>query len=195
MSDEPRDVDESDDQGVGSSEDASLTRRRVNTYARIIEHIFASKHTSDTSEVPFVREDIPNAATALGLKVPSNVGDVVYTFRYRRPLPDTIRYRAPAGMEWIIRGEGSALYRFVAVPILNLQPNPNWAQIKILDATPGVIAQYAQGDEQALLARVRYNRLIDIFTGITCYSLQSHLRTQVKGVGQLETDEALYRHQ
>ncbi|MGH9485190.1 MAG: hypothetical protein ACRD1F_09050, partial [Terriglobales bacterium] len=44
-------------------------------------------------------------------------------------------------------------------------------------------------DEQALLAKVRYNRLIDIFTGVACYSLQSHLRTAVPDIGQVETDE------
>ncbi len=31
--------------------------------------------------------------------------------------------------------------------------------------------------------------IIDIFTGITCYSLQNHLRTTVPDVGQVETDE------
>ena len=36
---------------------------------------------------------------------------------------------------------------------------------------------------------MRYNRLIDIFTGVVCYSLQNHLRTFVAGVGQIETDE------
>lgn len=44
-------------------------------------------------------------------------------------------------------------------------------------------------DEQALLAKVRYNRLIDTFTGLTCYSLQNHFRTTVPGIGQVETDE------
>jgi hypothetical protein len=44
-------------------------------------------------------------------------------------------------------------------------------------------------DEQALLAKVCYNRLIDIFTGVTCYSLQNHLRTTVAEMGQVETDE------
>lgn len=48
---------------------------------------------------------------------------------------------------------------------------------------------YSQDDEQGLLAKVRYNRLVDIFTGVTCYSLQSHLRTTVPNVGQVETDE------
>ncbi len=48
---------------------------------------------------------------------------------------------------------------------------------------------YALNDEQAVLAKLRYNRLLDIFTGVTCYSLQNHLRTAVKGIGQIETDE------
>ena len=49
--------------------------------------------------------------------------------------------------------------------------------------------KYAQTDEQALLAKVRYNRLIDVFLSITAHSLQSHMRTTVVDVGQIETDE------
>ena len=37
--------------------------------------------------------------------------------------------------------------------------------------------------------KVRYNRLIDIFLGITTYSLQNHMRTTVAGLGQIEIDE------
>ena len=70
-----------------------------------------------------------------------------------------------------------------------LTPNPNLAVTKIPDATPGIIGKYTFSDEQAVLARVRYNRLIDIFLGITCYSLQNHFRTTVPGMGQVETDE------
>lgn len=65
------------------------------------------------------------------------------------------------------------------------------AETKIPDSTPGIIAKYALNDEQALLAKVRYNRLIDIFTGVACYSLQSHLRTTVPKIGQVETDEII----
>lgn len=52
-----------------------------------------------------------------------------------------------------------------------------------------MIVKYALSDEQALLAKLRYNRLIDIFTDVTCYSLQSHLRTSIPSLGQVETDE------
>jgi hypothetical protein len=68
-------------------------------------------------------------------------------------------------------------------------PNQNLTETKVPDATPGIVAKYAFNDEQALLAKLRYNRLIDIFTGVTCYSLQNHLRTTVPNMGQVETDE------
>jgi hypothetical protein len=63
------------------------------------------------------------------------------------------------------------------------------ATTKVPDATLGVIAKYTLTDEQALLAKLRYNRLVDIFSGVTCYSLQNHLRTTVPQMGQVETDE------
>jgi hypothetical protein len=62
-------------------------------------------------------------------------------------------------------------------------------EIKIPDSTPEIISRYALSDEQALLARIRYNRLLDIFLGITCYSLQNHLRTNIESWGQIEVDE------
>jgi hypothetical protein len=61
--------------------------------------------------------------------------------------------------------------------------------IKIPDATPEIISAYALSDEQALLAKVRYNRLLDVFLGVASYSLQNHLRTTVKEIGQIEIDE------
>ena len=71
-----------------------------------------------------------------------------------------------------------------------ISPNPNLAVTKIPDATPGIIAKYAFSNESALLTQVRHNRLIDVFLGITCYSLQNHLLGQpCLGVGQVETDE------
>jgi len=41
------------------------------------------------------------------------------------------------------------------------------------------------------LALLRH-RLIDIFLGLTTYSLQNHLRTTVKGIGQIEIDELYF---
>ena len=135
-----------------------------------------------------VRDHITDVALSLGMAPPKNLGDVLYTFRYRQPLPASIRETAPAGKAWIIRPAGTGKYRFVLVADIPLSPNPSLAVTRIPDATPGVVAKYAFTDEQAVLAKVRYNRLIDLFLGIACYSLQNHLRTAVRGMGQVETD-------
>ena len=161
----------------------------LNVYASIIEEIFLSKFRRGMTQVDFERSDIAAAAERQGVQLPSNVGDVVYTFRYRQPLPQSIQAKAKRGHEWLIRGRGRSRYSFDLTKRTRLVPNEQMAVTKVPDATPGVVTMYALGDEQALLAIVRYNRLIDIFTGITCYSLQNHLRTSVPGIGQVETDE------
>lgn len=164
-------------------------RREPNRYARIIERIFLSHYTEGAIEVPFERQELVQVAAELGVALPKNLGDVIYSFRYRNQLPQSILDRAPEGESWIIRPAGRARYTFVAMATTIIIPNHLAAETKVPDATPGVIAMYALSDEQALLARLRYNRLIDIFTGVTCYSLQNHLRTSVPDIGQIETDE------
>ena len=158
-------------------------------YVQIIEKIFLDKHQPGRDFLDFERDQIPVAAASLGIDPPRNLGDVIYTFRYRQNLPTSILETAPPGKTWIIRAAGTGRYRFVLVSDISLMPNPNLAITKIPDATPGMVAKYAFSDEQAVLARVRYNRLIDVFLGIACYSLQNHLRTSVRDMGQMETDE------
>ena len=160
-----------------------------NVYSAIIAAIFHGRYEAGSESVDFVRDDIAAAAISLNVQPPRNLGDVVYSFRYRQPLPASIRSTAPSGKTWIIRGVGLARYSFVLVADIPLSPNPSLAITRIPDATPGMVARYAFTDEQAVLARVRYNRLIDLFLGIACYSLQNHLRTAVRGMGQVETDE------
>lgn len=159
-----------------------------NTYSRIIERIFFRHYKKNKSSFQFSRDEIQKSADALGVKPPKNLGDVVYSFRYRRPLPSKIQQTCREDEEWIIRGIGPAIYEFKKVPVLKIEPRKGLYRIKVPDATPEIVARYALSDEQALLAKVRYNRLIDIFTGITTYSLQNHLRTQLDGV-QMEIDE------
>lgn len=163
--------------------------KKSGIYSAILERIFSSKYKAGMRQVNFEREDIIKCAQELNIGLPKNVGDLIYSFRYRAELPESIQKQASSGQIWIIRGSGSAKYRFVLIRDVPLIPSPNLAETKVPDATPGVVAKYALTDEQALLARVRYNRLVDIFLGLACYSLQNHLRTTVSSIGQVETDE------
>jgi hypothetical protein len=163
---------------------------KKNRYSQLIESIFFAHYKKGLKEFTFQRDEIVLHASRLGIHLPKNLGDMLYSFRYRMDLPDAIRASAPAGMEWTILSAGRSKYRFVATAnALRIIPNEAMTTIKVPDATPGIIAKYALNDEQALLARLRYNRLIDIFTGVTCYSMQNHLRSFVPTMGQVETDE------
>lgn len=163
----------------------------ANRYSAILEDVFLSKHKKGQELVTFTRDDLIKSCKAKKIAQPKNLGDIVYSFRYRKDFPESIAAKAPSGKSWVIKGKGRGLYAFVAVDpdATMIRPRQNMAEVKIPDATPGVIAMYALTDEQALLAIVRYNRLIDVFAGAACYSLQNHLRSTVKGIGQIETDE------
>lgn len=163
--------------------------RAANRYAQIIERIFFNHYIAGATEVCFERKEIESVAQELHINLPKNLGDIVYSFRYRVALPESIRAKEPEGSQWIIRPAGRSRYCFVLVNEQNITPTAMKAETKVPDATPGLVAMYSLDDEQALLAKLRYNRLIDIFTGITCYSLQNHLHTFLAGIGQVETDE------
>lgn len=166
-----------------------MAKKNTSAYDSIIETIFFKHYRSGLRKFEFIRSEIVDAKDMLAPTLALNPGDVPYSFRYRRPLPTTILATQTDGLEWIIEGAGRARYRFKLVPATRIFPNPSLAIIDIPDATPELIRAYALDDEQALLAIVRYNRLIDTFLGLTTYSLQNHLRTTVSGIGQIEIDE------
>lgn len=146
---------------------------------RIIAKIFADHFKPGMDEVAFQRDELIAAAKSLGEPRPKNLGDIIYSLRYRISLPDSVRDSAPPNREWAIFPGGNAVYVLRAVPFNLIEPRMGIRTVRLPDSTPGVIARYAMSDEQALLARLRYNRLLDIFTGLACYPLQSHLRTSV----------------
>src|SRR3990170_6135615 len=82
-------------------------------YAAIIEKIFLSTYRRGMRQVEFEREDIARVAQELQITLPKNLGDVIYSFRYRTPLPEKIRSKAGPEESWIIRSIGRSKYRFV----------------------------------------------------------------------------------
>jgi hypothetical protein len=158
-------------------------------YSAILDKIFFAHWKKGTAEFQFGRTELEDWAAKLKIELPKNLGDLLYSFRFRAPMPDAIRKTAPKGMEWRIELAGRSQYRFKLGRENRILPNASLVCTKIPDATPELIGSYKLDDEQALLAIIRYNRLIDIFLGLTTYSLQNHLRTTVKGIGQIEIDE------
>ncbi len=164
--------------------------KKPSRYSALLAWVFNQHHTPGARSVEWERDDLVAGAQALGITLPKNLGDVTYSVRYRTPFPQSIIDAAPEGYEWVLRGRGRARYSFDLVKnSVRITPNERLTRTKIPDATPEIITGTALGDEQALLAVVRYNRLVDTFLGITAYSLQNHLRTTAPDIGQVEIDE------
>jgi hypothetical protein len=165
------------------------TGKGPNRYTRLLEAIFARHYRECAREITFERAEIGDVAAELDIALPKNLGDLLYSFRYRAMLPESITQTAEPGYSWVIRPAGRGRYQFVLARQPIIVPSPLLVETKLLDATPGMIVRYALNDEQPPLAKMRYNRIIDIFTGLTCYSLQNHLRTTLPDGSQVETDE------
>ncbi len=160
--------------------------KKPGKYKATILAIFGRGYKRGRSEVPFTRTQVSELS---GGEI-KNLGDLLYHFRYRGKLPSEITdtVKLPAG--WIIVPRGISKYALVVHPNGGrLQPDLARQEIFIPDATPEIIAANARKDEQALLAKVRYNRLVDIFTGVTAESLQNHYRTNIEDYGQIEVDD------
>jgi hypothetical protein len=61
-----------------------------NRYQALIEIIFFNYHREGLREFEFAREEIETTALAQNIKLPKNLGDMLYSFRYRNPLPDAV---------------------------------------------------------------------------------------------------------
>ncbi|MBA3532639.1 MAG: hypothetical protein H0T73_12010, partial [Ardenticatenales bacterium] len=134
------------------------------------------------------KDELQDICQIFGITV-RNIPDIIYTYRARRSLPTEIL----ATGHWAIgaAGRGKYAFRLLANEPHFLIRYTDYAPIAIYNAIPEVVEALLRDDEQSLLTRILYNRLIDIFTGLTCFHIQNHFRAVVKDEGQVEVD-ALY---
>lgn len=125
------------------------------------------------------------------LQMTGNPYDPRYNVKSRGGFPDEMRAVAPEGMEWRIDTLGKGKYAFVLAKIGEgvILPSLGMKRIKMLDAIPSIVERYSRRDEQALLARIRYNNLVGVFLGLSVYSLQSHWKTSAGTGAPIEIDE------
>lgn len=154
---------------------------------RVVDDLFERNYKPGMSEFSFHRKDISALAAELGVGTAANVPDIAYHFNFRRTDRSVLMRRTESRKKrwYILPAKGGYKFGLDQWPI---EPTPDFVRTKVPNATPEIIASNALTDEQAVLARVKYNRLIDLFLGITAYPLQSHVRTKVDGV-QVEIDE------
>lgn len=154
-------------------------------YDRVINALFKKIFKPQARELPFTKEHLESVCRELNISI-KNIPDILYTYRSRGELPSTIRSEG----HWVIEGKGKGHYAFIRLsrsPYIEIPLDLE--AIPIPDSTPEIILKYASADEQSILAKIRYNRLVDTFLGLTAYQLQGHFRTTLQAIGQVEIDE------
>ena len=155
-------------------------------YDQVIVELFRRLHSKGERRLAFSKKDVERVVADLGLEI-RNIPDIAYTYRTGR---STLPAEVLRTGHWAIDGAGKGKYVFVKLnrsPYLDLPEDME--KIALLDATPQILLKFQSSDEQALLARIRYNRLVDTFVGLTAYQLQGHFRTTVRALGQVEIDD------
>jgi len=157
----------------------------------VIQLVFNKNYASGASEVPFTKADILEAIASVMKRNPAykedNVPDVRYQYASgRKPLPQGIERHGP----WMIAGRGKGRYAFVKLAAgTAVKIQDDLLPILLPDATPEIVLAYAGDDEQGILAKIHYNRLLDIFLQLACYHLQNHWKTTIANRGQCEIDD------
>jgi hypothetical protein len=158
---------------------------KATEYDKVIVKLFGKVYRENLDRIEFTKEQLVDVCAEVGIPI-KNVPDILYTYRSRRSLPDAI---AETG-NWIFQGLGKGKYAF-----LKLKRSPHidipkdLEVIRIPDSTPEIVLKHCGADEQSVLTKVRYNRLVDTFLSLTAYHLQGHFRTFLNGIGQVEIDE------
>lgn len=178
------------------------TANRKILYQNILTELFfgvdfcAFESDQSRPEMRFTTDQVDKAREKFQSERLGNVGDVTFAFRSKRQaIPDRITKTAPKGYVWTVVNVSSGLHAFK----LDFEENQfsfgkGRSETSVLDATPEIVKQFALfRDEQALLTIVRYNRLVDLFLGLTAYSIQNHMKTAIKTIEgrskQIEIDE------
>lgn len=168
-----------------AEEEKSKNRKKV------LQLVFQRRYTPGATEVPFTLQDIRDAVQQVMAANPAyredNIPDIKYQFASgRSALPKAVDRLGP----WMIVGKGKSKYAFVKLQEPpGIRVSEDLLTILLPDATPQIVLEYGGQDEQGILAKVHYNRLLDTFLELTCYHIQNHWRTSVRARGQSEIDD------
>jgi len=157
----------------------------ITRYDEVILTLFKRHHQSGVKRLIFEKDEIEDVCQELNIKV-RNIPDILYTYRVRRDLPNEIS----ATGHWAIESAGKSAYAFILLenpPRFEIQFQ-DYEPINIYNAIPEIVDGYLRRDEQSLLTKLIYNRLIDIFCELTCFHIQNHYRSFVNGIGEVELD-------
>jgi hypothetical protein len=173
--------------GYSSNQKPYSEAQKLARYKRTIEEVFSRRYREGTERLVFKKDELEKTSRNHGI-LSENIPDIVRTYS-RKPLPARILAKG----NWVFEVAGRGIYAF---RLLHNRPHfdlgfQDCAAVDIYNPIPAVVEVLLPQDQESLLTRVLYHRLVDIFTGLTCFHIRNHYCSFVTGVGEVELD-ALY---
>src|SRR5258705_3960581 len=81
-------------------------------YDAVVSELSRRNYNSKSNSFAFERSELLDIIQTLKLVSIKNLGDVLYTYRFRREFPLSIRKTAAPGLEWAIKLAGRGRYKF-----------------------------------------------------------------------------------
>lgn len=163
----------------------------MNRAEKVIVSIFKEVYEEGKDSLPFNLGMVRKASNEyIGEDKNTNDPDIMYRFKTgRSEIPDEIKKKG----EWVVKSRsGQGNYEFVKLDggkYLDIPSHSDFEAIEVLESTPDVVLKYSSDDEQSLLSRLQYSRLLGTFLKLTVHHLQSHVQTSVQKIGQVEVDD------
>ena len=114
--------------------------RKANRYQAILAKIFSNHGGGNKKDFLFERDEITSVASQLKIQLPKNIGDVLYSQRYRAEWPEAIKSAIPKGHDLVILPAGKSRYRF-----------------KLVRGSSRVIPRRSSGGDQSTRCNARNN--------------------------------------
>jgi hypothetical protein len=151
----------------------------IQAYQTLVTAVFMMGYRKGSRTVPFRYRELSRIANALGITQPQAPAELISSILGSHPLPEAILATEPEGEEWIVRPRGRAKAEFALVSSSRIFPNPERYRMEIVDSAPPSAASDSF-TTHVLMSKIRHNRLLDTFLGVSACSLRRALKQKAK---------------
>lgn len=153
-----------------------------------IKHLIEKNFTASQDSIPFSRDDVSLYCLKKFKKIPKNVGDIIYSLRYRMDYLSTFDHLLDPDYTWTLLSLSTGQYELKPMPKLKLPDLTSVPVISKIDKTPEHIHNLRPLNDQSLLMKIYQNKVLSEFLEDDLILLQAHHKVNLKDWGQAEID-------
>ena len=156
-----------------------------------VDYLMKNNFINSLTPISFERTDILEICAKEFGKAPKNLGDIIYSLRYRLDYLSTYDYLLEKDYTWTLLSTGIGKYELSPLKKLRIPSLESEDIIYIKDNTPKHIHELRPLNDQSLLMKIIQNDILNEFLQDDLVFLQAHHKVNLQNWGQAEIDGIL----